>query len=106
ALELGRLLQPRPDRLHPVRVLDHLAVMRAIAFAIEVALANHVGGKPEALRGDREDLFDRDHGLRTTEAPERGLRGLVRPAHAPAYLDRRQVIGIVAVKQRSPHYRF
>ena len=86
-------------------VVDRLAVVRRVAVAIEVALADDVGRQRQPLRRLRQDVFDDEHRLRSAEAAERRLRRLVRAADAARHLDRRQLVGVVAVEQRAPHDR-
>ena len=79
--------------------------MCRLSIAVEVPLADGVRRNRQALRRLREDVFDGDHRLRTTEAAERGLRRLVRAADAAGRLDVRQVVRVVAVEERPPHDR-
>jgi len=103
--EIARPFQLPPDRADALRVGDDLPVMGGLALAVEIALADLVRADRQPLRGLREDVLDRHHRLRPAEAAERGLRGLVRPAHAAGRLEVRHEVGVVAVEERPPHDR-
>src|SRR5207253_10978874 len=104
-VELAGRFQLPPDPLDAVSLLDRLSVVCRLSIAVEVPLADGVRRNRQALRRLREDVFDGDHRLRTTEAAERGLRRLVRAADAAGRLDVRQVVRVVAVEERPPHDR-
>jgi hypothetical protein len=105
ALEIAGLLELVPDRLDPGRVLHQLAVMRPVPFSIEVAFPDKGRRQREPPRSLSQDLLDNDHRLRSAESAKRRLRRLVRAAHTTRRLHGRQVIGVVAMKQRPPHDR-
>ncbi len=79
--------------------------MRGVALAVEIALADDVGGNRQPLGGLRHDVLDRDHRLRTAESAKRRLRCLVRAADTTGRFDVGQVVRFVAMKQRPPHDR-
>ena len=72
-----------------------LAVVRLVALPVEIPLADDVGRQSEPLRRLRQNLFDDQHPLRPAESAKRGLRRLVRAAHAPGHLDGRQLVRVV-----------
>src|SRR5439155_9255658 len=79
--EIAGDLELVPDRLDARGVLHRLAVMRSVTFAIEVALAHHIGRESQLAGNTIEDLLDDQHALRPAETAKRRLRCLVRFAN-------------------------
>ena len=80
-------------------------VVRGLAFAIEIALADHFRREPERPRRAVENFLDDQHPLRPAKSAKGRLRGLVRAADETRDLDRRQEIRIVEVEHGAPHHR-
>ena len=72
----------RQMMLDAAGVFHRLAVVRGVAFAIEVALAHHFRRQAKRARDAVENLFDHQHALRSAESAKGGLRRLVRAADA------------------------
>ena len=100
--EIAGFLQLSPDPRDALGVFHRLSVVRGLAFAIEIALADHIGRQSESARDPVQNVFDHQHALRPAEAAERGLRSLVRLADLPRDLDSRQVVGVVHMKHGAP----
>ncbi len=73
--------------------------MRAIAFAVEVALADDVGREARRARDAVERFFDDHHSLRPTETSERGLRRLVGLADSTGDPKARDPVAVVDVEE-------
>ena len=78
--ESARFLQPPPDDLDAAGILHRLAVVRGVAFAIEIAFADHLRRQAKPARRLIQNLFDHQHALRSAEAAKSGLRSFVRAA--------------------------
>ena len=89
----------------PLGVPHRLAVRRGLAVDVEVAPAQVDRVDPEQRRAPAQDVLDHEHPLRSAEAAERGLRGLVGAGDAAVEPDVRDPVGVVDVAQRARQHR-
>ena len=74
------------------RLVEHLACRQPIAGADDVQRADFVRVEPDPPRNRVHVTLDRKRRLRHPEAPERAVRGRVRPKHPTAHADVRHAI--------------
>src|SRR5579871_4652417 len=102
----ARFLELAPDDVDSTRILDWLAIMRRISFAIKIALTDDFARQGQPPRGLVEYLLDYQHALGASKSAKRSLGGLVCPADAARQLNRGQEICVVAMKHGARHNGF
>ena len=98
----GHLL---PGRHQALGVPHRLAVRRGLPVDVEVAPPQLGRVDPERGCAAADDVLDHEHPLRTAEAAERGLRGLVALRDLAVHQHVGDPVGVVDVAQRAGEHR-
>ena len=104
-VEITRLVHLVPHGSDPFGVTHRLAVWGGVSFAVEIAPTQLFRCQSQQRRAAAEDVLDHDHPLRTAEAAERGVGGLVGFGDPTVDPDVRNPVRIVDMAQCPGQHR-
>src|SRR6185436_4704261 len=99
--QVAGLFQISPDSLDAV-ISYFLPVMGRVGLAlatIKISFPDSFWRQSEAARHPSDYILDNHHALRSAEAAESGVGGDIGPGHLTTKLNRRNVIGVIKMKE-------